>query len=407
MGFLVCFFVGVSILLAPSAVLGDGAETFRVYWKDGLRFETEDEDFRIRIGGRVMNDWAFFLSQAEAHERAVGELEDGVEIRRARIHFSGVIHDRVIFETEYELAGSDERAGRLEDAYVGLRKLPVLGTIKVGHQKEPFGLDYLTNSKYSTFMERGLPMRFAPGRNVGVLVESSLAGKRITWHAGLFRETGDDGRGQSDLGGYAGTVRVTALPWRRGDNVVHVGAAYRYLNPEEDAVEFDARPESHLAEEFVEVEDVAIEAAHLFGVEGALVLGSFSVQGEYVQPFVRTPGDFLYNGFKGYYVYGSWFVTGESRDYKRGSGKFGRVKPRSNFLGKDGGLGTLDVAVRYSRLDLDDEDGRRQGGTLADLTGGVNWYLNPNARVMFNYVFADLEEVGEAHIFQTRFQVDF
>ena len=180
-------------------------------------------------------------------------------------------------------------------------------------------------------------MRFAPGRNVGVLVESSAFDKRITWHAGLFRETGDDGRGQSDLGGYSGAVRVSALPWRRGDDVLHLGAAYRYLNPEADLVWFDARPESHLAEEFVEVEDVAVEAMHLLGVEGALVLGPVSVQGEYVQPFVRTPGDFLYNGFKGYYVYGSWFVTGESRDYKAGDGKFGRVKPRSNFLGEGGG----------------------------------------------------------------------
>ena len=61
--------------------------------------------------------------------------------------------------------------------------------------------------------------------------------------------------------------------------------------------------------------------------------------------------------------------------------------------------------ARYSYLDLDEKD--IQGGILHDWTFGTNWYLNPNARVMLNYVYSYLENVGDAHIFQMRFQVAF
>ena len=60
-----------------------------------------------------------------------------------------------------------------------------------------------------------------------------------------------------------------------------------------------------------------------------------------------------------------------------------------------------------SLVKIDLNDGPIEGGELANITVGLNWYLNPNVRIMFNYVHADIEDSGEADIFQTRFQVDF
>ena len=63
------------------------------------------------------------------------------------------------------------------------------------------------------------------------------------------------------------------------------------------------------------------------------------------------------------------------------------------------------MAARYSRVDFGRV--RISSDRLDDLTFGLNWHLNPNMRVMFNYVFADVEDRGEANIFQMRFQVEF
>jgi phosphate-selective porin OprO/OprP len=52
------------------------------------------------------------------------------------------------------------------------------------------------------------------------------------------------------------------------------------------------------------------------------------------------------------------------------------------------------VALRYSYLDLDNAG--IEGGKLQDITVGLNWYLNPNARFMANYILAHRDGVGAA-----------
>jgi len=57
-------------------------------------------------------------------------------------------------------------------------------------------------------------------------------------------------------------------------------------------------------------------------------------------------------------------------------------------------------------------DGAVTGGELEDFTLGLNWYLNPNTRMMFNYVRAnvdrqDLQLDDTADIFEVRFQLAF
>jgi phosphate-selective porin OprO and OprP len=225
---------------------------------------------------------------------------------------------------------------------------------------------------------------------------------RVTWALGVYKDTDDVGSGISD-GEYNFTGRLTNAPWSEdtGRNLLHLGAAYSYRNPNDDKVRFRERPEVHISPAYVDTHVIAdVDEMHLVGAEAALVMGPFSLQGEYMNAMLNT-ADGTNPAFSGFYATAGYFLTGENRAYK--GGLFSRVKPRTNF--GSGGPGAWELAVRYSHLDLTDE--AVEGGELDDITVGLNWYLNPNTRFMFNYVHADLDEVGQSDTFQTRAQVDF
>jgi len=75
-----------------------------------------------------------------------GNVPDGTELRRARLSVSGTIYNYILFKSEYDFAGAGEKAqdGKatkevaIKDAYIGVSGIPVIGTVQIGHQKEPF-----------------------------------------------------------------------------------------------------------------------------------------------------------------------------------------------------------------------------------------------------------------------------
>lgn len=395
-------FLGILLIsFGGQSVLAEEKDTdFKMYWKNGIRFQTADKAFSFKFGGRIMNDWAF-MSEDDSLKAAIGQLQDATtEFRRARLYISGAVYEKVIFKAQYDFAGGD---ADFKDVYLGLKNLPGVGTLKVGHFKEAFGLEELTSSKYITFMERSLPVIFAPSRNTGIGVNNTALNKRLTWAAGLFLDTGGYGDEDDAENSAAATARITGLPWYQGkDRLLHLGLSYSNRDAKDDAVEYDQSPEAHLAPDFVDTGSIVADSENRFGIEVALVYGAFSLQGEYMGANVETP-DGSDPSFSGYYASASYFLTGEHRAYKNSSGTFDRVKPKTNF-GK-GGTGAWEVALRFSGLDLNDDP--IQGGELEDITFGLNWYLNPNVRTMFNYVLADLDTVGDAEIVQLRFQIDF
>ncbi len=86
---------------------------------------------------------------------------------------------------------------------------------------------------------------------------------------------------------------------------------------------------------------------------------------------------------------------------------FTNPKPKSNFDPEKGTWGALELIARYSNLDL--TDGMITGGDVDSISGGLNWYLNPNARLMFNYVHSEYDEGidGDSDAFQMRVQFNF
>ncbi len=390
--------MAVCTAMSATAVRAASDNSFNVYWKHGIRMETADKAFKLRMGGRIQNDWAFY-SADDKLESEVGKFEDATEFRRARLYFAGEVYERVVFKVQYDFAGGN---ADFKDVYIGLKDIPGLGTVKVGHFKESFSLEEITSSKYLTFLERSLPNVFVPSRNTGIGFLNSVADDRLTYSAGFFRET--DGFGDSQNQAWGSSARVTGLPWYAGeDQFLHLGVDFTYRDTDSSAIKFDVRPESHTALKIVKSGSILSDSRSSYGAEAALVTGPFSLQGEYIATTVDTP-DGSDPNFSGWYGQVSWFLTGEHRNFKKKTGAFGRTKPANNFLG-DGGPGAVEIAARYSTVDL--SDGDTGGGEVDDVTVALNWYLNPNTRVMLDYVRSDAGSLGNLDLVETRFQLDF
>ena len=367
---------------------------------EATAFAGEDSKPEVQFGGRIQNDWAF-VDESMTIRETFGEHKSGSELRRIRIFAKGTVAPNIEFKFQVDFAGGD---AKLKDAYIGFNRLPYLGHVRIGLVKEPFSLEESTSSKYITFLERALPVGLAPSRNQGIRVGQTVAHRRVTWAAGVFRDTSHTGEARGSAYHITGRVTVLPLYLDGGEKLFHVGVGYSFQNPEDNVLRVRQRPEVHLAGRLIDTGALeGVKDYQLFGLEGALVFGRFSVQSEYIVTKIDAP---TYDDplFKGYYVYASFFLTpGDRRRYAVESGSFGRVRPNRS-VGK-GGIGAIEVAIRYSTLDLN--SGRVQGGQLRNLTFALNWYLNARTRVMMNYIHADRVMVGTGHYFLARFQVDF
>jgi phosphate-selective porin OprO/OprP len=393
----------------PTEVAAKPAEKpvpeFKAYWKDGFRLETGDGNYELRIGGRIQLDGAMLASSPALQEEfEIDGFQSGVKFRRARIDLRGRIHKIFDFRFEYDFA---QGTPRFADVYAGVSSVPYVQRIQVGHFKEPFGLEQLTSSNDITFMERGLLDAFDAARNTGVATMTRFADDRVTFSAGGFRNTDNFGDGFGGNSDYNLAARVTGLPLYADDGamLLHLGLGYEHAFLHGQEIAFSRRPETNFGDQIVSTGDFLSNDYDLIRPEVALVAGPLSVQAEFTQSLVDAV-EADDPAFWGWYGYASYFLTGEHRVYKPAEGKFGSLAPRRNFgFGEGSGWGAFEVGARFSQLNL--SSGGIDGGRLADTTLGVNWYLNPNIRLMFNYVYADRRPLGSENVWQSRFQIAF
>ncbi len=392
----------ITLCLASSLAAQD-AVPLRLFWKEGLRAESEDGRFEVRLRARFENDWAWFATE-DSVEAAVGPVEDGTEIRRARLGLQGHIYERIPFKAQVDFASG---TAEFKSIYSGISGLPGVGNLRIGYFREPFGLERNTGTHYLTMMERASANAMTPGRNTGLMFFDAVADERFTWAAGFFRDTNAQGFGQGD-DGIAGTARVSGIPWQLDEShFLHLGLAFSHREFGDQGVRFKARPGVHLAPSYVDTAVLSADRGEFVGIEAACLLGPTSVQAEHVQSWLSGVTGGAGEEFSGSYLQLAHFITGETRRFKRSMPSFVRVRPEVEALskGQDGVGGAWEVALRIGHVDLDDRGTR--GGTMVDYSCGLNWYLNPNVRVMSNLIYADLRGVGDSLIFVMRFGIDF
>jgi len=358
----------------------------------------QDQGYKVKFGGRIMNDWVFNGPDDDL-KFAMPSITDGTRFRRARLFSSGTIYHNVIYKAQFDFAGGD---AKFKDMYMGVKDVPILGMLRVGHQKEPAGLETLTSSKVITFLERASVTHLMPERQTGILATRRLNNGKGTIAAGVFQEANKYGDATGNDYAFTGRVALAPVLKGHGRNLVHVGASVSYRQTAEDSVfSAKAKPENPIAPTFLETGAITSTHHTLVGGEFAANYNQFSVQSEVALAVVNSDSSGNPT-LSSYYVQGSWFLTGESRGYKHG--EMSGTKPTRNFDGK-GGPGAWELAARYSKADFN--DGVVTGGEYAVTTVGVNWYLNPYTRLMLNYAYTDLTGVGKMNSIMTRFQISF
>jgi phosphate-selective porin OprO/OprP len=360
----------------------------------GINLKTRDGNFSSKIGGRVQADAAAYGGDPD--------LGDGTEIRRARLYIQGTMYKDWGYKLQYDFVDTGSKG--IKDAYLSYKGFDNL-ELKAGNFKDPFSLQEQTSSKFVSFTERALPSAFSAGRHIGVM--ATTAHKNWTLAGGLFGDTVTAKGGADDEGWGLGT-RATWAPINNKNEVVHLGLGLNYRETGgTNSAQFKQQPETHIAGISI-VDTGTIAAVDDFlkvGAEIATVQGPFSAQAEYITTSVnRDAGTDL--DFDGWYVQAGYFLTGESRNYKKG--KFGGITPKANV--GEGGIGAWELALRYSSVDLSDAD--IDGGEAEAVTLGLNWYPTPTLRFSANYV--DVLEVDggtyddeEPSVFQVRSQWAF
>jgi phosphate-selective porin OprO/OprP len=321
------------------------------------------------------------------------------EWRRARLSLSGKAFGDLRFRYEQDFAaGQDDQ---IKDAWIGYQGLDRF-RIRAGHLQEPQNLEELTSSNAITFMERALPNALVSGYSLGLLGETW--GDEWTAALGLFE--GEIRSREDDVDqGWGLTGRAVFAPAMGTGRRLHAGVSLAYREPPgNDRVSFSTLPEVHLSDRRLVSTGTLSDVDYTLtsGIELAGLWGPWSLQGEYLRTDVlRDPRADV--KFQGWYILGSWFIAGGHRVYDPRSGTFEPVRPSGKW-------GALELAVRYSVLDLD--DGPITGGEERNWTLGLNWYINRNTRVMVNLVAADADpnqdgDIEHLDAIQSRFQFFF
>ncbi|MCZ6826035.1 MAG: porin [Gammaproteobacteria bacterium] len=343
------------------------------------------EEMSVDVFGRIQIDAAIY-------DEDVTGLDSGTELRRARLGVRGNINENWSYKADYDFASSTQ----IKDAWI--KYSADWGSLKIGNEKPPFGLDSLTSDIYLPFMERAMvPVIFGPGRRIGIGWERALSDWALL--AMLFGQNANQ-----DIAGDQGIGFAGRAAWhtQSDSTLYHVGLAVMWMEPqstEDDTFRYRVRPESHVTDErLVDTTITQASSSTSLGIEFAARWEGLSVQAEYVSVDVNQAAAGLSDpGFSGYYAQVSWFPAGESRPYK--NGVFGRARATRAW----------EFGIRFSSIDLD--DGVFNGGEERNITLGVNYYVNPQLRFMANYIHADIENGinGDEtpRIFQFRASMDF
>ncbi len=218
---------------------------------------------------------------------------------------------------------------------------------------------------------------------------------------------------QSALVGRFGGLVATGADFNlhlgaNGTYVIHPADQGASTSGARYGIRFRDRPEIRVdSTRLIDTGSINAEHAYAAGVELAANWQNWLLQGENFWYGIERRNSTLSNpSFSGYYLQGSWVITGESHRYNPATASYQSPHPFVPFDGH-GGWGAWEIALRYSRTDLNSDagvagvvapaDGVR-GGLQAITAVGINWYPNSNIRFLLDYQHVNVDRLNPASV---------
>ena len=374
------------------------------------------------ITGFFHLDTAYF-SQDALSQLTLGDINDGLGFRRARLAAKGSVAEDISYILEFDIAQSQ---ARFVDVWVQANNRTRFGKIRIGRYRQPFGMSELTSVRELPFLERPVTFALGPFRQTGVMLFDTHPNEIGTWAISAYRFLSDNFGNVFADSGYGLATRLTQIALEWGQNrLFHIGVDYSYNDPGRGLIQLVSTNEVFLAQNpnlgpsglsvlpivgvtpFVNTGVIQADRLQYFNIESALALGRMAIQSEARWVRVDRPAANTAH-FPGAYAQVRYMLSGETIPYSKSNGVFGRVIPHCDWTNR-GGCGAWEILGRISHIDLNDAGitGRR----LTDLTVGCNWYWNRYTKLQFNWIHSRLNDstLGDSttSTFALRAQLDF
>jgi phosphate-selective porin OprO/OprP len=399
----------------------------------------------IGLTSRVYFDAGGYSYHPNSAATTVRDLNDGVNVRQARIGVLGTFLSDWNYALVYDFGGSSDGFGNqasgpnatppssgplpggqrsgIENAYLqftGLEADGVSSIEELGYINVPYTLDQSTSSNDIMFMERAsaqiTAVDIAAGdfRSAGgtrVYTDRFWAGAYATGpRSGAIHNLQSTATVNGSTEQFGSTGRIAYQLLQEKDYTLHIGgdAEFLFKPPVNTTTGIRSLPALSDRPELRIDPTALISTGTITNVSGAQVYsgelagtyGPLFVQGEYFWFDINRQFGLPGLNFQGGYAEAGLTLTGESRNYIPATGSYGLIVPKDPFSVATGGLGAFEIAARYSVMNLNDLLGNVNGiagGKQSVFTAGLNWYATRNIEFTLNYLhgIVDKQTTGD------------
>lgn len=400
----------VAAIPAPTVT---GKPPVAITWDGGPRIESPVDPKNPKAGkwsfkprGRLQIDAASVMAPSSIGSKSLGI---GSEFRRAYLGVDGTIPGNFGYRIEADFANSSVELTDVFLTYNGIRNV----TVTLGQQKPFESMEDTESDLFTSFMERAsFNTAFGFERRLGLSAQYQKG--MVLAQVGAFTDNVSDLNADSN-NSYSIDGRFALQPKLMGGQL-HLGGSAHYhdLNDGYSTVRYRARPFTHTTDvRFVDTKAISALSETNYGLELAWTGGPLHFAAESQWMKTNRPGALADPTFNGGYAEAGLFLTkGDTLPYRLADGAWGRIKPK-NPVDK-GGIGAVQVNVRYDWLDLNDNGviGGRQQLAGASLL----WVPTDYVRFILDYghmwindaaVAAGTDRSYSADVLGMRAQFDF